>query len=63
VKIDFHRKQALIKAARERYGRIEPCSSKETLEECFTEEDRYGLAFWFNTEDRSTRVLIEGRVV
>lgn len=58
-----NRKQALIDQARKQYGEISPCSGKESLEDCFSEEDRYGLFFWFNTDDGSTRVLIEGKVV
>lgn len=57
------RQQALIDQAREKHGEIQPCANKENLEQCFTLEDRYGYLFWFNTEDGSTRVLIEGRIV
>jgi len=57
------RKQALIDQARKRHGEIQPCSGKERLEDCFSEENPCGLMFWFNTEDGSTRVLVEGRLV
>jgi hypothetical protein len=46
----------LIKQARETYHQIFPCSSKRSLEECFTIMDKKYL-FWFNTADRSTHVL------
>jgi len=49
-------KKNLIRQARSRYKRIYPCGCKKYLSECFT---TYGneLSFWFNTEDRSTRLL------
>jgi len=56
------RKQALIDQARERYGEIQPCAARQSLEECFTEESGQ-LHFWFNLEDGNTKVLIEGRIV
>lgn len=43
------RQHALVDQARKRYGKIEPCSSREALTDSFTEEERYGLMFWFNT--------------
>lgn len=57
------RQLALVGQARRKYGHIKPCSSRQDLDDSFTEENRYGLMFWFNTEDGSTRVVIEGRVV
>ena len=57
------RQQALVDQAREKYGNIDPCSRCKDLDDSFTEEDRYGLMFWFNTQDGSTRVLVEGRAV
>jgi hypothetical protein len=56
------RQRALIDRAREKYGRIQPCSSRQDLADSFTEEEGQ-LHFWFNTEDGNTRVLIEGRLV
>lgn len=47
---------ALVERARAQYGEILPCSSKRSLEECFTAE--FGLLmFWFNDQSRSTRML------
>lgn len=56
------RRRALIRRARGEHGRIEPCASRHSLEECFSQEGQ-DLMFWFNTADGSTRVLVEGRVV
>ncbi len=56
------RKQILVDQARERYGEIQPCGTRRSLAECFTEEEGQ-LHFWFNLEDGNTKVLIEGRVV
>jgi len=56
-----NRRQALVDRARVAYGSIRPCAGRE-LEECFTEEEGR-LHFWFNAQDGSTRMLIEGRPV
>jgi len=50
-------KRKLIRQARKTYKRIYPCGDKGNLWDCFTEiEDQ--LVFWFNTEDKSTHLLI-----
>jgi hypothetical protein len=51
-------KERLIKQAQERYNKIFPCSSKQTLDDSFTIENNK-IFFWFNTEDKSTHVLME----
>lgn len=49
----------LISKAKAKYGKIYPCTGKESLFDCITHEEKLGLMMlWFNTEaDRSTRVL------
>lgn len=56
------RKRALIADARKRHGQIQPCATRERLENCFTEEEGR-LFFWFNTQDGNTKVLVEGKVM
>lgn len=56
------RHQALIAAARKQHGEIQPCSTRRSLEDCFTEEEGR-LHFWFNIQGGNTRVLVEGRVI
>jgi hypothetical protein len=51
-------KQKMIKQARDRFTRIAPCATRETLDESFTVE-KNNIYFWFNTEDKSTHVLAE----
>jgi len=51
-------KKQLIKKARDRFEKIAPCPTRETLDESFTVENN-NLLFWFNTEDKSTHVLAE----
>ena len=46
----------LIESARKAFHEIFPCSSKGTLEECFTIFNQKCL-FWFNTEDNSTHLM------
>lgn len=46
----------LVEEARSIYQDISPCGGNSTFRECFTREDGK-LFFWFNTADRSTRVL------
>jgi hypothetical protein len=48
----------LIRAARERYGSIEPCGSR-TLEKSFTTIPNRGLTFWFNDLTGNTHVVSE----
>ena len=50
-------KRELIKQAITKYKRIFPCGEKRRLSECFTREGNE-LIFWFNTEDRTTRVMV-----
>ena len=48
---------ALIQQARQQYGSIVPCSSRDSLYECFTVE--FGkIMFWFNTVDNDTHLLV-----
>jgi hypothetical protein len=46
----------LIESAKETFHEIFPCSSKSSLEECFTTFGRKYL-FWFNTADNSTHLI------
>lgn len=46
----------MINEARKRYREIFPCSDKENFSDCFTIDSDH-LLFWFNTEDKTTRVL------
>ena len=50
-------KKNLIRQARRQYKVIYPCGTKRSLSECFV---TYGdqLSFWFNTADKSTRLLM-----
>ena len=49
-------KTTMLRAARERYRDIFPCSNKQDLSECFTvEENRVYL--WFNTADNTTHLM------
>lgn len=48
-------KKYLIEKAKERYGIIAPAGNK-LFDECFTEYNGF-LLFWFNSEDKSTRVI------
>lgn len=50
-------KQALIRKAQESYSSILPCKGKLSVDDCFTQDDDK-LMLWFNTEDRSTHVLV-----
>ena len=49
-------KDLLIDNAKKLYGTISPCSTKPSLNECFTKEDNE-LLFWFNSVDGSTHLL------
>jgi hypothetical protein len=51
-------KLALLEKARDLYGTVNPCSRKTAFEECFSELNDH-LAFWFNTQDGSTHVVVE----
>jgi hypothetical protein len=50
----------LLEAAVTQYGPISPTSTRNSLLECFTEEDSR-LLFWFNDRSGNTRVLIRDR--
>ncbi|MCL2220437.1 MAG: hypothetical protein FWC23_10090 [Chitinispirillia bacterium] len=50
-------KRSLIKQARRQYKEIYPCGTKRSLSECFTTY-KDELTFWFNTSDKSTRLLV-----
>lgn len=49
-------KLKMISEAQKKYKSIYPCGNKSDLAECFTKMGDL-LAFWFNTEDRSTHLL------
>jgi hypothetical protein len=47
----------LIQQALREYGAISPCSTRDSLYDCFTVE--FGrLMFWFNTQDNDTHLLV-----
>ena len=46
----------LIQRAKMQFGIIYPCTGKKYFEECFTVADDK-LYFWFNTMDKSTRMM------
>ena len=48
--------RAIVEKARRQYKQIYPCHSRQDLGDCFTMENNR-IMFWFNCEDRSTRVL------
>jgi len=50
------RKRALIDQARERHGEIQPCGTRRSLAECFTEEDGF-LMLWFNSPNGTTHMI------
>ncbi len=53
-------KQDLIERAKKAYSQIYPCGARAELSECFTALDNgKKVAFWFNTRDQSTHVLVE----
>jgi hypothetical protein len=49
-------KRGLMFEAVQRFGRILPCGSRKTLDDCFTLMNEQ-LIFWFNTDDGSTHVI------
>ena len=49
-------KKKMIAEAEKKYRKILPCSSRRSLDECFTIE-KNRVVFWFNTEDFSTHML------
>ncbi|MDG5816136.1 hypothetical protein QA601_13665 [Chitinispirillales bacterium ANBcel5] len=49
-------KQSMISQAEKMYKKIYPCGHKTDLSECFTTSDEQ-IFFWFNTEDRTTRLI------
>jgi hypothetical protein len=50
-------KRSMIRQARRKYRDIYPCGNKQSLRECFTTSGNE-LSFWFNTADRSTRLIV-----
>ncbi len=48
---------SMIAEARKHHGEIFPCSCKRSLEECFTDEGKYGLFLYYNTPDGHTHVI------
>jgi len=51
-----HRKQVLIDQAMEQYGEIQPCATRQSLENCFTEEFGF-LMLWFNSPNGTTHMI------
>ncbi len=51
--------EQLIARARERCGEILPCTSRQTLEECFTTLPSGEIVLWFNLPNGSTAILRE----
>jgi hypothetical protein len=49
-------RQEMVKIATEKFGSIHAVNNRESLEECFSEEEGM-LIFWFNTEDNSTHIV------
>jgi hypothetical protein len=49
--------QSLIQKASEMHSRISPCPPRQDFEHCFT-RDSGKVYFWFNTEDKSTHVVM-----
>jgi hypothetical protein len=48
-------KMTLLQKALNKYGKIFPCGTKNTFNECYTQfEDM--ILFWFDTEDHSTHI-------
>jgi hypothetical protein len=61
VRIDkeiYRIKRRAIGKAIKKYKKIYPCGGNGTLMNCFTFEDELTI-FWFNSEDRSTHVVLE----
>jgi len=51
-------KKKMISEASQKHKLIFPCGNHSKLEDCFTTyEDQ--LLLWFNTEDKSTHVIIK----
>ena len=48
--------ESLIKKARKQFKIIYPVALKNSLEECFTEDDNQ-IVFWFNVKGGSTHIL------
>jgi hypothetical protein len=49
-------KKRMIAEAEQKYSRIFPCTTRPTLNECFTVEDNL-IILWFNTEDATTHTM------
>ena len=50
-------KRRLVEQARKMHGTIFPCGLRTSLEECFTLLDDM-MMLWYNTQDRSTHVVV-----
>jgi len=49
-------KQELRQEAEEKHGKIYPSGHHENLDQCYTEAEGK-LLFWFNVEDKTTKML------
>jgi len=49
--------QALLADARSRYGEIQPCAGRRSLEECFADYGKHGFYLYFNDKTGSTHVV------
>ena len=49
-------KETLIQEAYSKYGKISPCKTKKSLENCFTIDDNI-IYLWFITLDGSTHLV------
>ena len=56
------KEKKLIKRAVHKYKRIFPCGGRKTFSECFIKAHDNKLYFWFDTEDRSTHIEVDGKV-
>ena len=54
----YEDKIKLLERAVEDHKTIYPCGFKNRLSDCFTEEGD-NLMFWFNTEDKSTHIVVD----
>jgi len=50
-------KEKLIKKAKQSHKSIFPVGEKKSFEDCFQQYDNK-MAFWYNTEDQNTHVVI-----
>jgi len=49
-------KRELRQEAEEKHGKIYPSGHRESLDQCYTEQEGQ-LQFWFNVEDQTTLML------